>query len=106
MAEAGEGKKLGSKCPRPFRWERVRVRAISLSGGERKLMNHFVVKNCPTLPASVERSRRRTEVFRHLDQIPVRIAEVDRAHLAHGAAPADWADDVDLFRAQVCDHLL
>ena len=40
------------KSPRPFRWERARacpgrdpgVRAISLLVGERKLMNHFVVK--------------------------------------------------------------
>jgi hypothetical protein len=31
--------------PRPFRWERARVRAISSSAGERKLMNHFLVNN-------------------------------------------------------------
>jgi hypothetical protein len=47
-AEAGEGKKrLVAPCleksPRPFRWERARVRAVSFSVGERKIMNHFVV---------------------------------------------------------------
>jgi hypothetical protein len=31
------------KFPRPFRWERVRVRAILSSGGERNIMNYFVV---------------------------------------------------------------
>jgi hypothetical protein len=43
--KAGEGKKAKwfEKFPRPFRWERARVRAISLFAGERKLMNHFVV---------------------------------------------------------------
>src|SRR6185369_775113 len=31
--------------PRPFPWERVGVRAISLSVGDRKIMNHFVVSH-------------------------------------------------------------
>ena len=49
LPQAGEGKKrFGAfrieKSPRPFRWERVRVRAVSFSVRERKLMNHFVVK--------------------------------------------------------------
>jgi hypothetical protein len=45
-AKAGEGKKEKrfERFPRPFRWERVRVRAISSPVGERKIMNHFVVK--------------------------------------------------------------
>src|ERR1051325_156592 len=43
----GEGKKklFGSKLPRPVRWERAGVRAISSSVGERKLMKPLL--KCP-----------------------------------------------------------
>ena len=42
-AEAGEGRKPEPQSPRPFRWERLRVRAISSSGCECKLLNQFVL---------------------------------------------------------------
>jgi hypothetical protein len=45
--KAGEGNRLmleSNTFPRPFRGERGRVRAISFSVDNRKLMNHFVVK--------------------------------------------------------------
>jgi hypothetical protein len=42
--KAGEGKKRSvEKFPRPFLWERARVRAISSSAGGRRIMNHFAV---------------------------------------------------------------
>src|SRR5262249_6353576 len=44
---------LIEKFPRPFRWERVRVRAISLSVGERDLMNHFVSNSCQIARLSI-----------------------------------------------------
>jgi hypothetical protein len=47
------------KRPRPVRWEMVRVRAISFSVGERKLMNHFLVTNVRS------RRTRSTRRFNH-----------------------------------------
>ena len=44
--------------PMTFRWERVRVRAISFSVGERKLMNHFVVRSAPALFKYLKNLRR------------------------------------------------
>jgi hypothetical protein len=41
--KAGEDIEKTNQSPRPFRWERAKVRAISYSAGERKIMNRFVV---------------------------------------------------------------